>query len=85
MPELQTILTYRVWRENDGEGQALALREGRRFFQRSAGALGCHTRSRAGFPHDVERFMKPSQLSGLASENLRNPFIQAARTVTLQI
>ena len=26
MPELQTILPYRVWRENDGEGQALALR-----------------------------------------------------------
>ena len=29
MPELQTILTYRgdaVWRADDGEGQALALR-----------------------------------------------------------
>ena len=32
MPELQTILTYRAWRENDGEGQALALREGAAFF-----------------------------------------------------
>ena len=29
MPELQTILNYRgegVWQQNDGEGQALALR-----------------------------------------------------------
>ena len=26
MPELQTILPYRGWRTNDGEGQALALR-----------------------------------------------------------
>ena len=39
MPELQTILPYRAWRENDGEGQALALREGRRFFHRSAGSV----------------------------------------------
>ena len=41
-----------------GEGQALALREGEAFFHRSAGALGCHTRIRAGFPRDVERYMK---------------------------
>ena len=32
MPELQTILPYSAWCANDGEGQALALREGRRFF-----------------------------------------------------
>ena len=43
---------------DDGEGQALALREGEAFFYRSAGALGCHTRIRAGFPRDVERVMK---------------------------
>ena len=47
MPELQTILTYRAWRTNDGEG--------RRFLHRSAGALGCHTRIRAGFPRDRSR------------------------------
>ena len=41
-----------------GEGQALALREGEAFFYRSAGALACHTRMRAGFPRDVERFLK---------------------------
>ena len=45
-------------RPKHGEGQALALREGVAFFYRSAGALGCHTRIRAGFPRDVERFMK---------------------------
>ena len=42
-----------------GEGQALALREGAAFFHRIAGALGCHTRIRAGFPRDVGRNMKP--------------------------
>ena len=35
-----------------GEGQALALREKETFFVRSAGALGCHTRIRAGFPRE---------------------------------
>ena len=45
MPELQTILTYKVWHANDGEGQALALRGRRGRFStkklsryRSAGA-----------------------------------------------
>ena len=33
-----------------GEGQALALRCKGPFFYRSAGALACHTRRRAGFP-----------------------------------
>ena len=43
--------------------------EGGRFSTRkpscycSAGALGCHTRIRAGFPRDVERFMKSSQVN----------------------
>ena len=38
-----------------GEGQALALREGEAFFYRSAGALGCHTRMRAGVPRHRSR------------------------------
>ena len=42
MPELQTILPYRVWRVNDGEGQALALREREAFF--SIGARGLSPR-----------------------------------------
>ena len=33
----QALLTYRAWRADDGEGQALALREGKAFFHRSAG------------------------------------------------
>ena len=41
---------------SDGEGQALALREGAAFFRRSAGALGgFHTRIRAGFPRELHR------------------------------
>ena len=38
-------------RPRPGEGQALALRAAAHFF-RSAGALGCHTRIRAGFSRD---------------------------------
>ena len=56
-------------RPQHGEGQALALR-GRGPFSpkkpsryRSAGPLGCHTRIRAGFPRDVERYMKHPQLN----------------------
>ena len=47
---------------NDGEGLSLALREEEAFFHRSAGALGCHTRIRAGFPRDVERVRKHPHL-----------------------
>ena len=39
MPELQTILTYRVWCMNDGEGQALALREREGVFSPSRESL----------------------------------------------
>ena len=42
MPELQTILSYRVMRSaspTHGEGQALALREEEVFFPRSAGPV----------------------------------------------
>ena len=54
MPELQTILNYRAWRADAVKGQVFPTPygEGVPFFHRSAGALGCHTRIRAGFPRD---------------------------------
>ena len=59
VPELQPILTYRgdalcqpnAWR---GTGPRPTMK-GRRYFHRSAGALGCHTRIRAGFPRELHR------------------------------
>ena len=36
--------------------------KGKRFFHRSAGALGCHTRIRAGFHRDVKRVMKHPEI-----------------------
>ena len=47
-------LDLQAWRANDGEGQALALREGAAFF---------FTVARGPVPRDVERFRKHPQLN----------------------
>ena len=59
-------------RPQHGEGQALALREREPFFHRSAGALGCHTRIRAGFPREQRKHQDPNIYKKLLDKFFRS-------------